>query len=166
MDKWINYQSVFGAQTIQTRELGRDFSIPKKRYVGSKNRPEACIFSSVNSRSIKIVHLHPNRGKSFSISSSMLWHEHPASTMAECDESFPEKMEKARSFNLGVFRRHLGGGTFPPNSAKGFKHDAARPRTFRHDNQQEEVPTGTNPKSGSFEVFSVFKKWSFAGPTR
>ena len=159
-------QSVFGAQTIQTRELGRDFSIPKKRYVGSKNRPEACLFSSGNSRSIKTLHLHPNRGKMFSISSSMLWHEHPASTMAECNESFPEKMEKAGSFNLGLFRRHLGSGAFPPHSAKALKHDAARSRTFRHGNQQEEVPTGTNPKSGSFGVFSGFKKWSFAGPTR
>ena len=159
-------KSLLRSQTFQVGKLGRYFSLSQERHVGSQNRPQTCLFPFGTGRSPQTIHLHSGGRKSFPISGSMFWLKHPASTMAKCDESFSQKMEKARNFNMGLFRRHTFGGQQPSGSAKTFANHVTGFGQIRNGCKPKEVSIGANPTSGTFGFYSGFKERIFASATR
>jgi hypothetical protein len=155
-------QQLPGAKTVQVGKLARNFSLFKERDVGCKNRFEARLFSPATCRQPKALHVHPSGTKNFPIPSSMLWSKHIATTMAKCDESVPEKVEKTGVFNLGVPGRHPFGWKQSTGSAKPIANYAERLRKLRDGCKPKEIPIGAHTASGTFRFHGGFKKWPFA----
>ena len=159
-------KSISSAQTVQIGKLERNFSILAKRHVGSKYRSQACLFSLGHCRGAEALPMHSIGKESVSVPSSMLWHEHPARSLAKCDESFPQKMEKGRPPMLDLSGRYFGHRQLPPSSSKTFGHNVARLGTFRHGGKQKEITTHSQSTSGTFGFSGGSPKWNFASAKR
>ena len=153
-------------KTVQIRELAGNFSFFEKRNVGCKNRPQACLFPSWNSRPIERVHLYPSRGKGVPISRGMFWHEHPPPAMAKFNEGISQKMEKSGVSVLGVPRRYFTGWKFPSNDSKTVGQNAGGFGKFWNGCKFKEIPTNSYSGGGSSRIHSGFQKWNIASSPR
>ena len=167
----VNYrlqgnQPVLGTQALQIGKLAGNFSLPQKRNVGCKNRFETCIFPSWNSRHSEKVHLHSSGRKSFPVSRGLFWNEHPPTTVAKCNESVPEKVEKPRFPVLDLSRRHFIGGKLTPGSKHTAGEDGRRLENLWHGHKREKITADPHSGGKPFGFYSGFQTRQFASSSR
>ena len=143
-------QQVFPASTLQIGKLGGNFSLFAKRYVGSEDRPQACLLSYGLGRTPQTIHVHQGGRKNLPVSSGLFRPQRLTTTVAEHYESVLEKVEKPGHSNLGIFRRHTFGGKQPQKGAGAPKQNVARLRKCWYGGQHQEVLAETDAASRTF----------------
>ena len=85
------------AISFQDGPLENNFPLPPKRHVGGKDRPKTCLLQSGVIPKVKTLCIPAGRRQVLSVSSSLLWTQHPVTDLATPDEHFQFSLETKRS---------------------------------------------------------------------